>query len=94
MFWLILYGVAVVTLFLHWRGPNAVWGSATIGFLIGVVVALFGDGFNWWTVAKAVSVAATVGTMIEWVPELLTRRQNVPPSAAPSAEPDSAHPSI
>ncbi len=71
MLWWILYAVAIITLLLHWGRPNAVWGTATLGFVIGVIVALFGGGFDWWTVAKSVAIAATLGTLIEWVPRLL-----------------------
>jgi hypothetical protein len=36
-----------------------------------VIVALFGGGFDWWTVARSVAIAATLGTVIEEVPRLL-----------------------
>lgn len=83
MLWWALYVVAIATLLLHFSSRNAVWGSATLGFLIGVVIALFGDGFDWWTVAKAVAIAATIGTLIEWIPRLLNPRQERPPSPPP-----------
>ena len=83
MLWWPLYAVAIVTLLLHSGSRNAVWGAATLGFLIGVVIALFGDGFDWWTVAKTVAIAAMVGTAIEWVQRLLNRQQHVPPSKVP-----------
>ncbi len=70
MLWWILCGVAIVTLLLHWGSRNAVWGAATLGLVIGVVVAVFGDGFDWWTVAKSVVIAVAVGTVIEWGPRL------------------------
>ena len=47
------------------------WGTATLGFVIGVIVALLGGGFDWWTDAKSVAIAGTLGTVIEWVPRLL-----------------------
>lgn len=68
MLWYALYAIAVLTLLLHWGKRNAVWGAATLGLLLGVVIALFGDGFDWWTVVKSIAIAALVGTMIEHAP--------------------------
>lgn len=73
--WTTLYVAAALMLLLHWGSRNAVWGAATLGFLIGVVVALFRDGFDWWLVAKFAAIAVLVGTIIEWVPRLLNRMQ-------------------
>ena len=70
MFWWILYAIAITSLLLHWGRPNAVWGTATVGCVIGVIVSLV-SGFDWWTIAKSVAIAATLGTIIEWLPRLL-----------------------
>jgi hypothetical protein len=71
MLWWILYVVATITLLLHWRTQNAVWGTATFGFVIGVIIALCGGG--WWAVAKSVAIGATLGTMTEWIPRLIKK---------------------
>ena len=72
MAWQIVYILAVVMLLIHWNGPNAVWGTATLGFLIGVIVALFCDGFDWWLVANCVAIAILVGAVFELVPRLIS----------------------
>jgi len=73
MFWQIGYIVAILMLLLYWDGPNAIWGGASLGFLIGVVVALFCDGFDWWLVAKSVAVTILIGTVVEFVYRLPKR---------------------
>ncbi len=74
--------MAALLLLLHWRGRNAVWGGATLGFLIGVVVALFRDGFDWWLVAKIATVATLISTVTEWAPRLLRRMLQSSPTDA------------
>ncbi len=71
--WWILYALAALMLWLHWNSRNAVWGGATLGFLIGVIVAIFRDGFDWWLVAKIVTMATLISTVTEWAPRLLSR---------------------
>lgn len=73
MVWWILYAVATLMLLLHFGTRNAVWGGATLGLMIGVVVALFRDGFDWSLVAKFAAIAALDGTITEWVPRLANR---------------------
>jgi len=70
MIWWILLVTAAVALLAHWRGRNAVWGSATIGVLVGIVIAVFRPGFDWWIVGKAVVIATFVGLALEWVPRI------------------------
>jgi len=72
--WWAVYGVAGVLLLAHARSRNAVWGTATLGLLIGVVIAWIQPGFDWWTVAKTVAIATLVGTLIEWLPRLGRKR--------------------
>ncbi len=78
MVWWVLYAVAVLLLLLHWGSRNAVWGTATLGFLTGAVVAFFRDGFDWWTVAKITTIVTLVGVVIEWVPRIANRRHKSP----------------
>lgn len=64
--------IAIVILLLYWRGPNPVWGVATAGALIGVVVALFA-GFRWYIVWRAIVVATIVGIVLEGVNLLVNK---------------------
>jgi hypothetical protein len=73
MGWYIVYGLAALALFLHWRGPNAVWGTATMGFIIGLVVEWVREGFDWSMVWRIISIGVFVGVFFEWAPRL-TRR--------------------
>lgn len=72
--WWTLYVVAALVLLLHFSSRNAVWGTAILGLLIGVVIAWIQPGFDWWTVAKTVAIATLVGTLIEWLPRLGRKR--------------------
>lgn len=75
--WGLLLIAAMVVLSAYWRkGPNAVWGTATISAVIGVGVAIYQPGFDWWTVGKAVVVGTIIGLAFELlplVPRLWTR---------------------
>jgi len=80
MIWWILYGLATILLLLHWGGgQNAVWGAATCGAFVGVVIAVVATGFDGWIVARATAIGAIVGTVFEWAPRLLSRQQEAPP---------------
>lgn len=72
MVWPILFVLCVLILALHWRRRNAVWGAATLGLVIGVVVAVIQPGFDWWTVGKAVVIATVIGAILEWAPRLIS----------------------
>ena len=57
--------VAGVLLILHWKGPNAVWGGATLGAIVGLIVALVkGD---WGLLALSFAAGTFAGTVFEWV---------------------------
>lgn len=66
MVWWILLGLAVLILLLNFRTKNAIWGAATFGLFIGLVVAIFRRGFDWWTVGKAVVIATFIGAALQW----------------------------
>ncbi len=70
MIWWVLLVVSAVVLLAHWGSRNAVWGTATAGTIIGVVIAIFRSGFDWWIVGKALVIATLIGVVIEWVPRL------------------------
>ena len=67
----ILAIVAAVLLVLHWKGPNAVWGGATLGVIVGLIVALIvGD---WSLLALIFAIGTFAGTVFEWVGRLANR---------------------
>ena len=56
------------------RGPNAVWGGATLGVVGGLAVALFRSApFSWMTVGKGVVIGVLLGAGAE-ILGLLARR--------------------
>jgi len=60
--------VAIILLVLHWKGPNAVWGGATLGVIVGLIIALVvGD---WGLLALSFAVGTFAGTLFEWVYKL------------------------
>lgn len=74
MIWWLLVGTAVLILLFYARtGANAVWGTATLGAVVGVVLAIIYPGDFWWIVAKAISVGALVGFIFEMLPKLIGR---------------------
>lgn len=75
MWWVVMAAGAFAMIAFASRGPNAVWGTATVGVLIGVGLALYQPGFNWWTIAKSVAVAALIGAIFEALPLLAGKRQ-------------------
>lgn len=66
MVWWILLGIAVLILLMNFRTKNAIWGTATLGLLIGLIVAVIRPGFDWWTVGKAVVIATFIGAALQW----------------------------
>ena len=61
----ILAIVAAVLLILHFKGPNAVWGGATLGVIVGLIVALIvGD---WSLLALIFAIGTFAGTVFEWI---------------------------
>lgn len=73
--WVILSVIAIVSLVTFClRGSNAVWGGATVGLIIGVIVAIIRNGFIWTTVGKGIVVGALVGLITE-ILHLLSKRK-------------------
>lgn len=63
--------IAGILLVLHWKGPNAVWGGATLGLIVGLIIALVtGD---WGLLALVFAVGTFAGTLFEWVGRLAKR---------------------
>ena len=64
----VLTVIAIILLVLHWKGPNAVWGGATLGVIVGLIIALVvGD---WGLLALSFAVGTFAGTLFEWVYKL------------------------
>lgn len=74
MVWWLLSAVAILALLVHSRGPNAVWGTATFGILVGVAVAVYRPGFDWSIVGKAAVIAALIGLAFERLPQIIGKR--------------------
>ena len=63
--------IAGVLLILHWKGPNAVWGGATLGAIVGLIIALVkGD---WGLMALSFAAGTYAGTVFEWLPRIVMR---------------------
>jgi hypothetical protein len=75
MIWWILLAVAVLILLVHCGSRNAVWGAATLGVLIGMVIAIFRPGFDWWIVGKSLVISTLIGLAIEWLPRLMGKQK-------------------
>lgn len=76
-FWIALSVLAVLSLLVFARGPNAVWGGCTIGFVVGLLVALvyflLGHGFSWILVGRITIVAVLLGALFELVGRVAAR---------------------
>jgi hypothetical protein len=57
-------GIAALEKF-FFRGQNAVWGGATLGAIIGVIVAFFRPEFEWAIVGQASVIGAFIGLVAE-----------------------------
>lgn len=55
--------VAGVLLIVFWRGRNAVWGGATIGVIVGLILALVKG--NWNLLALSFAIGTFVGLFAE-----------------------------
>jgi len=70
--WKVLGVIAVILLIINFRkGQNSVWGGLTlgviVGFIIAVILAFMGKGFNWDVILRAI----TVGTIVGFLADLL-----------------------
>jgi hypothetical protein len=75
--WLVLAGIALISLILFFRGPNAVWGGLTLGTLVGFLLAMIAfiraGQFPWSTVGKSIMVGILLGLAAEIVGRLANR---------------------
>jgi hypothetical protein len=70
--WKVLGVITVILLIINFRkGQNSVWGGLSLGviagFIIAVILAFMGKGFNWYVILKVI----TVGTIIGFLADLL-----------------------
>jgi hypothetical protein len=71
--WVILAVAAVIALLVFFAmGPNAVWGGATIGIVVGVLWKLIGRT-NWNVAIKVVVVGILLGVGAELVGRIANR---------------------
>lgn len=68
---IVMLVIAVILLLLHWKGPNAVWGGATLGLIVGLIVALVAG--DWGRLAFIFSVGTYAGVLFEWVGRVARR---------------------
>jgi len=72
--WIVLTVIAAISMVVFFmRGPNAVWGGATLGIVVGIIIAIFGDGFDWSIIWKAIVVGTLAGVVAELLGEMSTR---------------------
>ena len=64
----ILAIIAGVLLILQWNNRGAVWGGATLGTVIGFIVALVTG--NWNLLALIFAIGTFTGTVFEWLGRL------------------------
>jgi hypothetical protein len=73
VWYLVIAGAVIALAFAAARGKNSIWGGATIGVVVGVVLDAFGPGFDWWTVAKSAAVGALIGLVADLAGSLSDR---------------------
>jgi hypothetical protein len=67
----IITAVAIAFLVLHWRGPNAVWGGATLGTIVGIIVALVTK--DWGRLLSFFALGTFIGTFFEWIGRIASK---------------------
>jgi len=72
--WTILSTIAIVSLFVSFfRGPNAIWGGATGGLIVGIIAALMRGGFTFSIIWKGIAIGVLLGVIAE-IMSMLARR--------------------
>ena len=76
--WTVLSVVAVISLLAFFmRGPNAVWGGATLGLVVGfvivIILAITGHNFAWSIIWKAIVVGTLSGLLAQLLGEVSDR---------------------
>jgi uncharacterized protein YacL len=78
--WNILGLLAILTLALSFfKGKNAVWGTATLGLVIALIVGVIGwfkkTGFNWSAFKQVMIIAVLLGAVFEIFGMLSKRKE-------------------
>ena len=67
--WHLLTIAAIICLVISLKSRNAIWGGATGGTVVGIVVSvanwMLGNGFSWLAVGKGVVIGALIGAGTE-----------------------------
>ena len=59
--WHLLTIIATILLVVYWRGPNAVWGGAIAGLLVGIILKFLNVGNGWQIVEVSFSIGVALG---------------------------------
>ncbi|WP_039097823.1 hypothetical protein [Croceibacterium mercuriale] len=73
LWWVIIIAGALALSISAAKGANAVWGTATLGVVVGLVLSAFYPGQFWRTVIRSIAVAALVGAAFEALAKLSPR---------------------
>ena len=66
--WWIVSAVGIAALKAYFlRGGNAVWGGATIGALVGIVITFTRSSFDWEVVGHSAVIGAFAGLVAEFL---------------------------
>jgi hypothetical protein len=76
MIWWGLSIAAALALLAYRKPRNAVWGTASFGALVGLVVAVIRPGFGWGTIGRMFVIGTFIGLAFEWLPRIAPRRRS------------------
>lgn len=72
--WILLLIIAVISLIIFWRGPNAVWGGIVLGAIGGLIIVIvsfhMGKGLHWLMIGKGIVVGVLLGLGTELLGKL------------------------
>ena len=75
--WKILTIIAAIAIIVSFfRKQNAIWGGATIGLVLGIIIAIF-NKFNWSITYKAIVIGILIGLIADllgMISDLLKRK--------------------
>ena len=75
--WKILTIIAAISIIASFfRKQNAIWGGATIGLVLGIIIAIF-NKFNWSITYKAIVIGILIGLIADllgMISDLLKRK--------------------
>jgi len=73
--WKFIGIIALILAIIYFRkGQNSVWGGLTIGIIVGFIIAVIqafmGRGFNWHFILKAITTGIIVGFLADLLGEI------------------------